>query len=60
MPNDCNLTACHGWLWRPHADYGSAEAEATDLDRDLDNALHAKQLCITNENLFHKHPYSGL
>lgn len=25
--------ANHGWLWRPHADYDSAEAEATDLDR---------------------------
>jgi peptidoglycan/xylan/chitin deacetylase (PgdA/CDA1 family) len=25
--------ACHGWRWRPHADYPSAEAEAADLDR---------------------------
>lgn len=25
--------ACHGWRWRPHADYLSAEAEAADLDR---------------------------
>lgn len=25
--------AVHGWLWRPHADYGSREAEAADLDR---------------------------
>ncbi|MEM6738572.1 MAG: polysaccharide deacetylase family protein [Pseudomonadota bacterium] len=25
--------ANHGWLWRPHADYDSAEAEAADLDR---------------------------
>ena len=24
--------ACHGWRWRPHADYDSAEAEARDLD----------------------------
>lgn len=26
-------TACHGWLWRPHADYTTPEAEAADLDR---------------------------
>ncbi|MEM8852941.1 MAG: polysaccharide deacetylase family protein [Pseudomonadota bacterium] len=26
-------TACHGWLWRPHADYDTPEAEAIDLDR---------------------------
>lgn len=25
--------ANHGWLWRPHADYDSAEVEAADLDR---------------------------
>lgn len=25
--------ACHGWRWRPHADYPDAEAEAADLDR---------------------------
>lgn len=25
--------ACHGWRWRPHADYDSPEAEAADLDR---------------------------
>jgi peptidoglycan/xylan/chitin deacetylase (PgdA/CDA1 family) len=25
--------ACHGWLWRPHADYDSPEAEGADLDR---------------------------
>lgn len=25
--------ACHGWHWRPHADYRSREAEAQDLDR---------------------------
>jgi peptidoglycan/xylan/chitin deacetylase (PgdA/CDA1 family) len=25
--------ACHGWRWRPHADYSSREAEAADLDR---------------------------
>lgn len=30
---DGHETACHGWLWRPHADYDSAEAEAHDLDR---------------------------
>lgn len=25
--------ACHGWRWRPHADYDTARAEAADLDR---------------------------
>nr|WP_246339877.1 polysaccharide deacetylase family protein [Ancylobacter tetraedralis] len=25
--------ACHGWRWRPHADYPSPEAERIDLDR---------------------------
>ena len=25
--------ACHGWRWRPHADYKSREEEARDLDR---------------------------
>ncbi|MEO1455012.1 MAG: polysaccharide deacetylase family protein [Pseudomonadota bacterium] len=25
--------ACHGWLWRPHADYKSKEAERRDLSR---------------------------
>lgn len=25
--------ASHGWLWRPHADYETAQAEAADLDR---------------------------
>jgi len=25
--------ACHGWRWRPHSDYRSAEEEAADLDR---------------------------
>ncbi len=25
--------ACHGWLWRAHADYDSSEEEAADLDR---------------------------
>jgi peptidoglycan/xylan/chitin deacetylase (PgdA/CDA1 family) len=25
--------ACHGWRWRPHADYDTPEAEASDLDR---------------------------
>ncbi len=27
--------ACHGWLWRPHADYASRDEEAADLDRAL-------------------------
>jgi peptidoglycan/xylan/chitin deacetylase (PgdA/CDA1 family) len=30
---DGHEAACHGWLWRPHADYDSAAAEAADLDR---------------------------
>ena len=25
--------ACHGWIWRPHADYASREAERDDLAR---------------------------
>ncbi|WP_419899443.1 polysaccharide deacetylase family protein [Roseomonas sp. USHLN139] len=25
--------ALHGWLWRPHADYAEAGAEAADIDR---------------------------
>jgi len=25
--------ACHGWVWRPHADYFDIEAERRDLDR---------------------------
>ena len=29
-------TACHGWLWRPHADYDSAQSEAEDLDRAIE------------------------
>lgn len=28
--------ACHGWLWRPHADYESADAERHDLQRCVD------------------------
>lgn len=30
---DGHEVASHGWLWRPHADYESPEAEARDLDR---------------------------
>lgn len=30
---DGHETACHGWLWRPHADYDTPEAEGDDLDR---------------------------
>ncbi|MEM8569806.1 MAG: polysaccharide deacetylase family protein [Pseudomonadota bacterium] len=30
---DGHETACHGWLWRPHADYASAEEEARDLEK---------------------------
>ena len=33
LAGDGHETACHGWLWRPHADYDSPEAEAADLDR---------------------------
>ncbi|MBF9050422.1 polysaccharide deacetylase family protein [Roseobacter sp. HKCCD9010] len=33
LARDGHETACHGWLWRPHADYDSPEAEAVDLDR---------------------------
>ncbi|SJZ37473.1 Peptidoglycan/xylan/chitin deacetylase, PgdA/CDA1 family [Enhydrobacter aerosaccus] len=28
--------ACHGWLWRPHADYDTPEAEQHDLQRCVD------------------------
>jgi peptidoglycan/xylan/chitin deacetylase (PgdA/CDA1 family) len=27
--------ALHGWRWRPHVDYDSAEAEAADIDRSI-------------------------
>jgi peptidoglycan/xylan/chitin deacetylase (PgdA/CDA1 family) len=27
--------AFHGWRWRPHADYPTREAEATDIDRSI-------------------------
>jgi peptidoglycan/xylan/chitin deacetylase (PgdA/CDA1 family) len=27
--------AFHGWRWRPHADYASAEHEAADIDRSI-------------------------
>ena len=30
---DGHETACHGWLWRAHADYDNPEEEAADLDR---------------------------
>ena len=30
---DGHETACHGWVWRPHADYDDPAAEAADLDR---------------------------
>lgn len=30
---DGHETACHGWLWKPHAEYDTAEDEAADLDR---------------------------
>jgi len=28
--------ACHGWVWRPHADYPDERAERTDLTRATD------------------------
>lgn len=33
LARDGHEVACHGWLWRPHADYDDPEAEAADLDR---------------------------
>jgi peptidoglycan/xylan/chitin deacetylase (PgdA/CDA1 family) len=30
---DGHEVACHGWLWRPHADYDDPATEAADLDR---------------------------
>ena len=33
LAKDGHEVANHGWLWRPHADYDSVEAEAADLDR---------------------------
>lgn len=33
LASDGHEVACHGWLWRPHADYDTAEAEGADLDR---------------------------
>ncbi len=39
LAEDGHETACHGWLWRPHADYDSAEVEAADLDRAAEAIL---------------------
>lgn len=33
--------ACHGWRWRPHADYESAAAERADLERCIAATLAA-------------------
>jgi peptidoglycan/xylan/chitin deacetylase (PgdA/CDA1 family) len=33
--------ACHGWRWRPHADYRSREEEGVDLDRCIRVTLDA-------------------
>ena len=33
--------ACHGWLWRPHADYTNMESERADLQRCIDATLAA-------------------
>ncbi|MGH6924845.1 MAG: polysaccharide deacetylase family protein [Propylenella sp.] len=30
---DGHEIACHGWLWRAHADYDTPQAEAADLER---------------------------
>jgi peptidoglycan/xylan/chitin deacetylase (PgdA/CDA1 family) len=32
--------ACHGWRWRPHADYADAAAERLDLERCIE-VMHA-------------------
>ncbi len=40
LASDGHETACHGWLWRPHADYEDPETEASDLDRAA-NAIKA-------------------
>ena len=39
LAEDGRETASHDRLWRPHADYGSAKAEATDLDRAAEAIL---------------------
>ena len=31
--------ACHGWLWRPHADYTDTAAERADLERCIATTL---------------------
>ncbi|MET4578838.1 polysaccharide deacetylase family protein [Ottowia thiooxydans] len=33
--------ACHGWRWRPHADYENAQTERADLQRCIDATLAA-------------------
>ncbi len=33
--------ACHGWVWRPHADYTDPKTEASDLRRATDAILSA-------------------
>ncbi|MEO0729858.1 MAG: polysaccharide deacetylase family protein, partial [Pseudomonadota bacterium] len=33
--------ACHGWRWRPHADYATEAEEAVDLDRAVNAIAHA-------------------
>jgi len=33
--------ACHGWRWRPHSDYASANEESQDLDRCISVMEHA-------------------
>ncbi len=41
LTEDGQETACHGWLWRPRADYDRTESEAADLDRAAKATLRA-------------------
>lgn len=41
LAGDGHETACHGWLWRSHAEYDSADEEAADLDRAAAAILRA-------------------
>ena len=42
--------AVHGWRWRPHADYASANEEAADLDRSI--ATIAQATGVTPRGFF--------
>ena len=39
--------ACHGWLWRPHADYADRESELGDLRRCVEVMKSATGQCPT-------------